>query len=90
MVLCKFVPPIFPYAQEKELCRSNAEVLIWVRPALWGAFFILLKRRKTMDLNKIYEPPKIELFLPSRADVLTASGPNTDLGSDIGEWDSEM
>ena len=43
-----------------------------------------------MDLNKIYEPPKIELFLPSRADVLTASGPNTDLGSDIGEWDSEM
>lgn len=37
-----------------------------------------------------YEAPRIELLLISPSDILTASNPNTDLGPDIGEWDSEM
>lgn len=43
-----------------------------------------------MGFEKPYETPNLEIVLPSCEDVLTASGPNTDLGPDIGEWDSEM
>ena len=40
--------------------------------------------------ENIYEPPKVQLLLFHAQDVLTASGPNTELGPDIGEWDNEM
>lgn len=43
-----------------------------------------------MKNKTIYQSPEIELMLLSCEDVLTASNPNTDLGPDIGEWDSEM
>lgn len=43
-----------------------------------------------MNNEAFYQTPTLEVFLPTREDVLTASGPNTDLGPDVGEWDNEM
>ena len=43
-----------------------------------------------MKQKSPYEPPCLEIFPFPSIDVLTASGPNTDLGPDVGEWDSEM
>ena len=40
--------------------------------------------------KKSYEIPHIQFLPLPKQDVLTASGPNTDLGPDIGEWDNEM
>ena len=40
--------------------------------------------------KEFYETPALEFLPLCPCDILTASGPNTDLGPDVGEWDSEM
>ena len=74
-----------------ELCRSKVKCLNGVRSLCGRIFYFVRLRRKDMDHQEnIYEPPKVQLLLFHAQDVLTASGPNTELGPDIGEWDNEM
>ena len=43
-----------------------------------------------MKNEKVYEAPTLDVLPLAAEDILTASNPNTDLGPDIGEWDSDM
>ena len=43
-----------------------------------------------MEYRHPYETPRLEILTLPSADVLTASTPGTDVGTDVGEWDNEM
>ena len=43
-----------------------------------------------MEYRHPYETPRLEILTLPNADVLTASTPGNDVGTDVGEWDNEM